>query len=66
MTKEDIEKAVQEIKDTNSDAEVAHSLEDGLRERFIDYVASTAQVELAEMARLVLSTDEIDFPRWCA
>jgi hypothetical protein len=66
MTKEDIEKAIKQIKGYAHDPEFAHSLEDALRGRFIDYVANTAHVELAEMARLVLSTDEIDFPRWSA
>ena len=65
MKKEDIIKAVQDIKHSVGDNESAHSMEDALRESFIEYVA-TRKDSLGEKARLILSTNKIDFERWCA
>jgi hypothetical protein len=48
------------------DDESAHSAEDVLRENFIAYIAENGPAELAEMAREILKTRDIDFARWCA
>ena len=65
MTKEEILQAVQKIRDIAGDDERAHSQEDALREGFIEFIVER-NGELGELARLVLSTNEIDFARWCA
>jgi len=65
MKKKDIIKAVQDIKySADDDPEKAHAQEDALRERFIEYIA-TRKDSLGEKARLVLSTNEINFPHHC-
>ncbi len=66
MTKTDIEKATEHIREIASDAEMAHAKEDALYSNFIKHVADTAGGELAECAKLVLTTEDISFPRWCA
>lgn len=68
MKLEQIEMRVKDIEDVSGDPEVAHGLEDRLREDFIKYVASLSDhlPQLAEKARLVLTTSDIDFPRWTA
>lgn len=65
MEKKDILKAIEDIKNSADDDESAHCLEDTLRESFIEYIA-TRKDALGEKARLILSTNEIDFSRWCA
>lgn len=65
MKKSDILKAVENIKMIANDDEIAHHLEDGLREQFIKYVAMRED-DLGEKARIVLSTNDIKFARWCA
>ena len=66
-TKEIIE-ALDMIRSKTDDPEMAHSLEDELYSQFIDYVANgnATATELAIKAELVLSTQKMDFPRWCA
>ena len=63
MTKDQILKAVKEIEKVADDDELAHIWEDELWEAFIEYVAKRKD-SLGEKARLVLSTNEIDFGRW--
>jgi hypothetical protein len=65
MTSEEIEEYIEHIKKNVNDDEVQHCLEDELRAGFIEYVASLGG-ELGEKAKLVLSTNELDFARWCA
>jgi len=65
MKKKDIVKAVEYIKAIADDDESAHGAEDDLREDFIEYIA-TRKDSLGEKARLILSTNKIDFARWCA
>lgn len=57
-------KSISEVAD--KDYEVAHEKEDALYFRFIEYVASCDNPELAEKARTVLVTKEISFLRCCA
>ena len=67
MTIHEIKERIQAIKDCAGDDEAAHSMEDTLREEFIAYVHITSEVEhLSEKAKLILSTSEIEFSRWCA
>jgi hypothetical protein len=68
MTLDEIGERVEVIRRFADDPESAHSDEDELRARFIAYVAGLTEPdpELAEKARVVLSTGEFDFPRWCA
>jgi hypothetical protein len=66
MTIAQIQERIQDIKATAGDDEMAHSLEDVLREDFIRYVSTYEDESLAVAARLVLSTSEMDFHRWCA
>ncbi len=66
MITEEIQKRIAVIKDSEWDYEVAHGLEDKLREDFIRYVATLEIPTLAEKAKLILSTEDIDFPRYCA
>jgi len=66
MTKKEIVRMIQEIQDmANDDAESAHILEDNLREDFIKYIAKRKDY-LGKKARLILTTNNIDFARWCA
>lgn len=66
MNLNDINKVVGEIDAAKGDDERAHGMEDDLRAAFIRHVAETAGGDLAEMARAVLKTEEINFCRWCA
>lgn len=66
MTVGEIEDAIEHIKVCKGDSEIAHQLEDHLRERFIRHVAADAEQPLARMARLVLTTSDLDFHRWYA
>jgi hypothetical protein len=65
MTIDEVKARVEEIEAWKGDDEAAHGKENQLREDFIRYVAETATPSLAEKARLVLSTNHIEFARWC-
>ena len=65
MKKSEILEAVEGIRVISNDAEAAHSQEDSLRELFIEYIA-TRKDSLGEKAKIILSTNEIEFERWCA
>lgn len=58
MNLKDIEKEVEKIKSIKADAEMAHGLEDCLRDAFIKHVADTAGGELAKMAKAVLKIND--------
>jgi hypothetical protein len=66
MTIEDIKKRIENIELLVGDDEAAHSEEDGLRDDFIRWIAETETGELGEKAKLILSTNDIYFHRWCA
>lgn len=66
MTKEEIQQHVAAIKGLSGDFEAAHSQEDKLYEKFIQYVADTHTGKLGEMATEVLKTKKIKFDRHCA
>ena len=65
MKIEDILTEINIIKASVDDDEGAHSMEDGLREEFIRYVAKRKD-HLGKKARLILTTNDIDFRRWYA
>jgi len=67
MTIEDIEVRIKEIRREAHDCESAHSLEDSLRLEFIEYIATLEGLpSLAAKAKLVASTEGIEFKRWYA
>jgi hypothetical protein len=59
-----IERWVEEIREIAHDCEAAHTLEDDLYEAFIEYVASNGAKDLKKKAKLILTTKQIDFPRY--
>ena len=65
MTKDDIIKDIESIKQRMDDCERAHMLEDGLYVSFIEDIAKRKDF-LGEKARLILSTKALDFSRWYA
>ena len=67
MTKKDIEQKLDEIREyqKRNDFEAAHGSEDVLFFSFIEHVAAT-DGELAELAKLVLTSSNLDFQRYCA
>jgi hypothetical protein len=66
MNIDKIKLEVARIDAMKGDYEIAHSAEDSLRDDFILYVAEHGESGLAEMAREVLKTNELDFARHCA
>lgn len=69
MTIKDIQDRIDHIKSIVHDDEVAHGREDKLRADFIKYVGTlenNTDVNLAQKARLVLTTNDIEFTRWYA
>lgn len=65
MDKDYIEREIEKIKAEADDDEAAHSKEDSLREYFISHLAERTD-EIGDLAKLVLSTKEIRFGRWCS
>lgn len=63
---------VDTIKECAGDDEGAHGMEDALRAEFIEYVSTVICTSdekfkrLQQIARVVLSTKDIEFHRWCA
>ncbi len=68
MTREEATKAANDISRMAGDNEHAHFEEDKLRENFL-IALSCGNIEpgdVVEIAKIVLSTSSIDFPRWYA
>ena len=67
MTIRDILKLIEEIKvaANDGDDEVAHTKEAALKGTFIESLTNRKDI-LGKKARLVLSTNKIDFSRWYA
>jgi hypothetical protein len=65
MTIEEVKQKIMLIDDNQHDDELAHSLEDKLREDVLKSIASGVD-NPQELARLVLTTTELKFSRWCA
>lgn len=66
MTIDEAMKFIQQIALSKSDYEHAHSLEDQLRERALKAIAEGKAEDPAKLAKIALSTSEIQFPRYCA
>lgn len=66
MTKEYIKTMIKEIKiyANDDDDEKAHATEDALRNDFIKQL-SERNDDTGKLAKLILSTNDIDFNRWC-
>jgi hypothetical protein len=65
MNVDEAKRRVENIAAQAGDAEGAHSSEDMLYSDFVRFVA-TQEGDLAEVAKEILKTEKIDFPRWCA
>lgn len=69
MTLKYIQEQVEYIESVKGDDEIAHGVEDSLREAFISHVAEHAEHGeplIRRMAQAVLKTKDIQFKRWCA
>lgn len=65
MTLAEIERRIADIEAMRADDESAHSAEDDLRADVLRAIADGA-ADAAAMAKLALTTDRIEFARWCA
>lgn len=67
-TVKDFGALVTALADFVHDDEVAHGFEDALRHRALTLIAEgvVTGAEAAELARIALTTSELDFSRWCA
>ena len=68
LTKEDAIKLVDAIEKIKGDDEIAHTEEDNLRELYVESCANGlyTKKEMIEIGKIVLSTKDISFARWCA
>ena len=68
LTLEDAIELVAQIDKMKDDDEAAHSEEDDLRAWFIESCATGlyTKKEMIEVGKVVLSTKDLDFARWCA
>ena len=68
LTLKDAQDLVAHIDKIKDDDEAAHSEEDSLREWFIECCATGlyTKKEMIEVGKVVLSTKDLDFARWCA
>jgi hypothetical protein len=66
MNLEEIRKRIDDIKAMAADDQLAHEAEDGLWRDVLQTIADGACDDPTAAARLVLTTSEIDFARWCA
>lgn len=68
LTKKDALDLVSKIDHMKDDDEVAHSEEDSLHWWFIECCAEGlyTKKEIIEIGKIVLSTKDLDFARWCA
>ena len=64
MNIDEIKKRVAEIDAIKDDPEKAHISERALMDDFIKHIADNGPADLAEMAKEVLKTWDIDFHRW--
>lgn len=66
MTIDEIRQRIAAIRAIATDDERAHGKEDRLYADFIQSVADGDADDLPAKAKLVLTTADIDFARWCA
>ncbi len=58
---------VRALNDLVGDPEAAHGVEDGIKNDVLRWIAYHPEdPNVANLALVALSTDNIDFPRWCA
>jgi hypothetical protein len=62
----DVARQVERIREMAGDDEAAHSEEDGLHRKVLGAIAAGEAESPAECARIALTTNEINFHRWCA
>ncbi|KKL82341.1 hypothetical protein LCGC14_1985690 [marine sediment metagenome] len=65
MNLQEIQDFINVIKSEQKDNEKAHGLEDALRDEFIESISKRKDL-LGKKAKLVLSTNKLDFGRWYA
>ena len=65
MTPEEAQERVESIRSIRGDDEAAHSAEDRFRADVLEAIANGSP-HAVELARIALTTGEIDFARWCA
>ena len=65
MTKQELLDRIEEIRNVAHDDEVAHGSEDSLHRDVLQAIADGAD-NAATLARLALTTSDIEFCRWCA
>lgn len=69
LTVKKAQKIINKIEKLKSDPEAAHSYESNLRSRFIDEISKGYHkdpIKIIELAKIIISTDKISFPRWTA
>ncbi len=66
MTLAEVMRRIEYIKSVAGDDERAHSKEDDLHQDVLHNIANGTAESPQEMARLALTTSEIEFYRWCA
>lgn len=66
MKIEDVKERIKEIKAEIYDPEVAHSKEDKLYFDLLWAIAKGKVENPQELAKEVIKTSRLDFPRWCA
>lgn len=68
MTEEEVLKALDIIRASVYDDEVAHGLEDALHRKVLSAIAkgTLTTEEARKLAALAITTLELDFRRWCA
>ena len=65
MTPEQVRKGIEYIAEMAHDPELAHSEEDSLHASVLQAIADGAD-DPRELAALALTTEDLEFPRWCA
>lgn len=65
LTVAEIEQKVAQIEVISHDPEMAHALEDELREQVLQAIADGSE-DPSSLARAALKTSGLDFERWCA
>jgi len=61
-----IEKWLEDIEENKDDCEIAHGMQDGLNEDFIEHVAEVDKGLLGRKAKMVLRSRDIDFLKYYA
>ena len=64
MTLESIRAALEVIRELASDGGAAQALESALYEDFVEHIANNGREADARLAKEVLRSKNIDFPRW--